>query len=124
MNTTLPNLSTWHRTPIGATIPAGTPYAYVYEGGITVRLDGHFLDIAELDGGRPYYTEHPVAPPLPTEEGATIVASHVPGGSNPPHTLLTREDGCWVNCYGDEWAVKDIRTWAPVAIGETVVVRP
>ena len=122
MNNELPNLSTWHRVPVGATIPKGTPYAYVYGDSLVVELDGYPCD--KQVRGNSHYTEHPVAPPLPTEEGATIVASHVPGGSNPPHTLLTREDGCWVNCYGDEWAVKDIRTWAPVAIGETVVVRP
>ena len=120
MTTNLPDLSTWHRVPVGATIPKGTPYAYVYGDSLVVVK----LDYPWQARGNSHYTEHPVAPPLPTEEGATIVASHVPGGSNPPHTLLTREDGCWVNCYGDEWAVKDIRTWAPVAIGETVVVRP
>ena len=69
----------------------------------------------------PHYTEHPLTRPLPTEEGATIVAS---SDERPPHILLTREGGRWVNRYGVVWTVDVIRAWAPVAIGETVVVRP
>ena len=116
----LPNLSTWHRVPVGATIPADTPFAYSYEDGVTVS-DGLFEDITVRDvSNYTYYTEHPITPPLPTEEGATIMAS---SGDWPPSTLLTRKDGRWVNRYRDEWAVDDIRAWAPVTIGE-VVVRP
>ena len=70
---------------------------------------------------RAYYTEHPVTPPLPTEEGATILAS---GGHWPPYILLTREGARWVNHVGDEWREREIRAWVPVALGETVVVRP
>ena len=120
MTTTLPDLSTWHRAPLGATIPANTPYAYTYKRGLTAVLAGNIYSM--YVGDCPYYTEHPITPPLPTEEGATIIVSHVPGGSHPPHTLLTREDGRWVNRYGDEWAVDEIRAWAPVTIGETVVM--
>ena len=118
----LPNLSTWHRVPIGATIPAGTPYAYHYEdeGFFAVKLNGHLEEVPACDDEPTYYTEHPVTPPLPTEEGATIMAS---SGDWPPSSLLTRKDGRWVNRYRDEWAVDDIRAWAPVTIGE-VVVRP
>ena len=125
----LPNLSTWHRVPVGTTIPAGTPYAYVNQNCVTLRLDGAYVDIDVMregtcdvtvcDGHDPYYTEHPVTPPLPTEEGATIMAS---SGDWPPSALLTRKDGRWVNRYGDEWAVDDIRAWAPVTIGEVVVM--
>ena len=118
-NNELPNLSTWHRVPVGATIPAGTPYAYAYEDGFNVELGGYNCD-TQVRGGS-YYTEHPVSPPLPTEEGATIMASVEEW---PPHTLLTRTDGRWVNRFGDEWPVERVTSWAPVTIGETVVVRP
>ena len=119
----LPNLSTWHRVPIGATIPAGTPYAYHYEdeGFFAVKLNGHLEEVPAHDDEPTYYTEHPITPPLPTEEGATIVVSN---DELPPHILLTREAGRWVNRYGMEWVVDDIRAWAPVTIGETVEMRP
>ena len=119
----LPNLSTWHRVPIGATIPAGTPYAYHYEdeGFFAFKLNGHLEEVPAHDDEPTYYTEHPITPPLPTEEGATIVVSSV---ERPPHILLTREAGRWVNRYGMEWGVDDIRSWAPVTIGETVEMRP
>ena len=123
MNTTLPNLSTWHRVPVGATIPAGTPYAYAYAGRITVKPGGHFEDIIAPDRDNSYYTyytKRPIAPPLPTEEGATILVS---SDERPPHNLVTREAGRWVNRYGMEWHVEQITAWAPVTIGETVVMR-
>ena len=63
--------------------------------------------------------EH-ITPPLPTEEGATIVVSK--DGHRLPFILLTREGGRWVNRYGDECHVDGITAWAPVTIGETVVV--
>ena len=115
-NNNLPDLSTWHRVPVGATISANTPYAYTYRGGLVVD-DGYAHDTRVGDNG--YYTEHPVTPPLPTEEGATIVVS---GDERPPHILLTCEGGRWVNRYGDKFAVDQIRAWAPVTIGEVVVV--
>ena len=120
MTTALPNLSTWHRVPVGATIPAGTPYAYAYENGINVRPNGPSEDFTVRDNScYAHYTEHPIAPPLPTEEGATIVAS---GDGRSPHVLLTREADGWINRYGAEWRDDDIRAWAPVTIGETVVM--
>ena len=64
----LPNLSTWHRVPVGATIPEDTPYTYVYENCATLRLEGAYVSVDVLREGT-YYTEHPIAPPLPTEEG-------------------------------------------------------
>ena len=119
MKNNLPNLPTWHRVPIGGVIPKGTPYAYTYVGGVTVKMDGSPYDITVPDGGSPCYTEKPILPPLPTEEGATILAS---GNDLPPHTLLTREGGRWLTVYGAEWTVK-ITVWCPVTIGETVVMR-
>lgn len=129
MKNNLPNLSTWHLVPVGAKIPAGTPYAYVNQNCVTLRLDGAYVDIDVMregtcdvtvcDGHDPYYTEHPVTPPLPTEEGATILAS---GNDLPPHTLLTREAGRWVTCYGAEWTGK-ITSWCPVTLGLMVPMR-
>lgn len=121
MKNNLPDLSTWHRVPTGGVIPKGTPYAYAYVGGVTVKMDGSPYDITVRDGDNPFYTEISLAPPLPTEDGTTILAS---GNDLPPHTPLTLEAGRWVNRFGAEWVVDDIRTWAPVTIGETVVVRP
>lgn len=129
MKNNLPNLSTWHLVPVGAKIPAGTPYAYVNQNCVTLRLDGAYVDIDVMregtcdvtvcDGHDPYYTEFPVTPPLPTEEGATILAS---GNDLPPHTLLTREGGRWLTCYGAEWTVK-ITSWCPVTVGLMVPMR-
>ena len=63
MNPTLPDLSTWHRVPIGAIIPANTPYAYVYLGSLTVELDGFYCDAIVSQGDNPHYTERPIARP-------------------------------------------------------------
>ena len=117
----LPNLSTWHRVPVGATIPKGTPYAYVNQNCVTLRLDGAYVGITVIHDNT-YYTEHPIAPPLPTEEGATIVVTSQPG--LPPNILLTRVGDIWVNSYGAVWRVDQLTAWAPVTIGEVVVVRP
>ena len=117
-NTELPDLSTWHRVPAGATIPAGTPYTYVLGDYITVELNGSPCD--EQVGVNAHYTEHPIALPLPTEEGATILVS---GDGRPPFVLLMREAGRWVNSHGVEWYTSEIHAWAPVTVGETVVMR-
>ena len=116
-NTNLPDLSTWNRVPVGAKVPAGTPYAYVNQNCVTLRLDGAYVDIDVIHDNT-YYTEFPVTPPLPTEEGATILAS---GNVLPPHTLLTRKNGHWVNRSGAEWSADQIGAWCPVTLGETVV---
>ena len=114
----LPNLSTWHRVPDGATIPAGTPYAYAYENCVMLRLDGAYVGIEAPREGT-YYTEHRVTPPLPTEDGATIVVSY---DDRPPRVLLELQDGRWITRYGDKFAVDQITSWAPVTIGEVVVM--
>lgn len=118
MKNNLPDLSTWHRVPVGATIPKDTPYVYVYGNCATLRLEGAYVSVNVLRKGT-YYTELPVTPPLPTEEGATILAS---GNDLPPHTLLTREGGRWLTCYGEEWTVK-ITSWCPVTLGLMVPMR-
>ena len=121
MTTNLPDLSTWNRVPVGATIPAGTPNAYAYENSVNVRFNGPPEDFTVRDNSYyTHYTEHPIAPPLPTEEGATIAVSY---NEQPPHILLTRKAGHWVNRYGTRWNVDQIHTWAPVDVGETVVTR-
>ena len=118
-NNELPNLSTWHRVPIGATIPAGTPYAYVYGDCFTVDLGGYPSAVTVYDNYYPHYTEHPITRPLPTEDGATIVVSR---DKLPPNILLTREGGRWIDCDGDKWVFDQITSWAPVTVGETVVM--
>ena len=115
----LPNLSTWHPVPVGATIPANTPRAYAYGGYLTVQFDGYSRNITVGRGGYSYYTEHPITPPLPTEEGATIV---VASDAMILDILLVRAGGYWFDRYGNEWPVETIRAWAPVSIGEVVVL--
>ena len=121
----LPNLSTWHRVPVGATIPKGTPYAYVNQDAyvnqncVTLRLDGAYVDNTVIRDNT-YYTEHPIALPLPTEEGATILASD---DCRRPRVLLTLEAGQWVSSLGLRWDVEQFRAWCPVTLGETVVMR-
>ena len=115
----LPDLSAWHPVPAGATIPKGVPYAYAYDDRLTVELDGYHHDATVSRDDCTYYTEHPITLPLPTEEGATILASSI---WRPPLILLTREGGRWVTCYGAAWTVLEITSWAPVSIGETVLM--
>ena len=117
--TTLPNLSTWHPVPIGGTIPAGTPYAYVRQNCVTLGLGGGYVDIEAPREGT-YYTEHPIGLPLPTEEGATIL---VTDDGRPPRILLTLEAGQWVSGLGLRWNVEEFRAWCPVTLGEAVVMR-
>ena len=121
MKNNLPDLSTWHRVPVGATIPAFTSYAYASKDALTVEFRGRFEDFTMPDSGNTYYTEHPIGLPLPTEEGATILVS---SDERPPFVLLMREAGRWVNSHGVEWYNNEIHAWAPVTIGETVAVRP
>ena len=117
--TTLPDLSTWNRVPVGAKIPAGTPYAYVNQNCVTLRLDGAYVVIDVLREGA-YYTERPIGPPLPTEDGATILVSR---DLCSPHILLTRKAGDWVDHYGVRWSADQIRAWVPITLGETVVMQ-
>ena len=117
----LPNLSTWHRVPVGATVPAGTPYAHDHGNILTVVPNGYHRDMTAYGGDSiRHYTEHPIAPPLPTEEGATILASD---DCRRPRVLLTLEAGQWVSSLGLRWDVEQFRAWCPVTLGETVVMR-
>ena len=116
----LPNLSTWRRVHVGATIPAGAPYAFAYEGTLMVKRSGPSESITVRDGDHTYYTESPVTRPLPTEDGATILASD---DGRRPRILLTLEAGQWVSGLGMRWSVEEFRAWCPVTLGETVVMR-
>ena len=116
----LPDLSAWHRVPAGATLPKNTPYAYAYADRLTVELDGYPRDTTVSRDDCTYYTEFPVTPPLPTEEGATILASD---DCRRPRILLTLEAGQWVSSLGLRWNVEQFRAWCPVTLGETVVMR-
>ena len=118
MKNNLPDLSTWHRVPTGGVIPAGTPYAYVRQNCVTLGLDGAYVDIGVVRDDT-YYTEKPILPPLPTEEGATILASD---DCRRPRVLLTLEAGRWVSSLGLQWDVEQFRAWCPVTLGEMVVM--
>ena len=117
----LPDLSTWHRVQVGATIPKGTPYAYACKIGINVRPNGPSWDVTVRNNSHyTHYTESPIGPPRPTEEGATILASN---GDWPPSALLIREGDRWVTCFGVEWPADQIRAWCPVTLGLMVPMR-
>ena len=121
MNNNLPDLSTWHLVPVGGTIPKNTPYAHDHGNSLTVVMDGYHRDMKAYGGDSiHYYTEHPVPPPLPTEEGAMIL---VTDDEHPPRILLTLEAGQWVSSLGLWWNVGELRAWCPVTVGEMVVTR-
>ena len=120
MKNNLPDLSSWNRVPVGATIPAFSAYAYASKDALMVELRGRFDDFTVPASDSTYYTEFPVTPPLPTEEGATILAS---GNDRNPYILLTRKGGRWVNHYGAEWRADQIASWCPVTVGLMVPMR-
>ena len=112
-------LPDWHLLPAsGGLIPKDERYAIVEADGRVITICTSHTDWSAPADDR-ILTEHPIAPPLPTEEGATILAS---SDELPPRILLTREGGRWVNRGGVVWTVDVIRAWAPVAVGETVVM--
>lgn len=113
-------LPDWHPIPDeGGLIRKGERYALVESEGRTISIYTSEDDWTVYAGGR-VLTEHPITPPLPTEEGATILVS---SDEQPPGILLTLEAGRWVNRYGAEWSADQIASWAPATIGETVIVR-
>ena len=113
-------LPDWHPIPEGGgLVRKGERYAIIESEGRIISIYTSEDDWTVHADGR-VLTEHRVVPPLPTEEGATIL---VPSDERPPHNLLTREAGRWVNRYGMPWYFDEITTWAPVTIGETVVMR-
>ena len=88
--------------------------------GYVTQENATYSDITVRDNPyNTYYTEHHIAPPLPTEEGATILASD---DCRRPRILLTLEAGQWVSGLGLRWNVEQFRAWCPVTLGETVVM--
>lgn len=113
-------LPDWHPIPDGGgLVRKGERYAIVESEGRTIRIYTSDDDWTMHADGQ-VLTEHRVTPPLPTEEGATILVS---SDEQPPGILLTLKAGRWVNRYGAEWSADQIASWAPVTIGETVVMR-
>ena len=112
-------LPDWHPIPDGGgLVRKGERYAIVESEGRIISIYTSEDDWTVHADGR-VLTEHPVTPPLPTEEGATIAVS---SDERPPSVLLTRKAGRWVNSHGVEWYNNEIHAWAPVTIGETVVM--
>ena len=107
---TWPDLSGWYPLPEGCTIPKGTRYAWRDgRGGIHVCT----AEVGDFTppGASPYpfRTERPVPVPLPTEEGARIIA-YVPWYG----TLeLTLTDGEWRSPGGSSYDDDDITRWMP-----------
>lgn len=122
MKNNLPDLSTWHPVPAGGVIRKDERYAIIESEGRIISIftcQDDWRVYAVYADGR-VLTEHPITPPLPTEDGAKILMS---SDELPPSFLLTLEAGRWVNRYGAEWSADQITSWAPVTIGETVVIR-
>lgn len=113
-------LPDWHPIPDGGgLVRKGERYAIVESEGRTISIFTSEDDWTMHADGQ-VLTEHPITPPLPTEEGVTIAVS---SGERPPSVLLTRKGGRWVNSHGVEWCNNEIHAWAPVTIGEVVVIR-
>lgn len=113
-------LPDWHPIPDGGgLVRKGERYAIVESEGRTISIFTSEDDWT-MPGVGQVLTEHPITPPLPTEEGVTIAVS---SDERPPSVLLTRKGGRWVNSHGVEWYNNEIHAWAPVTIGEVVVIR-
>lgn len=89
--TSLPDLSTWHPVPVGATVHKGARVAEQFPNG-TVIITTCPYDFTHHAGSNPRYTETPIRVPFPTDEGAQIIA-----GVDTPDTLwrLTRDGADW-----------------------------
>ena len=110
----LPPLHEWHPVPVGVTIPAGTPYMVCeYTGEYDAFLAGDKLDREVTSQSHPRWTPEPLAPPLPTEEGAQILARFAGNGN---YYLLTRTSTGWARGRGRASAYfdSDILEWAPL----------
>ena len=112
-------LPDWHPLPAGGgLIRKDERYAVVEADGRVITIYTSHTDWSTPADDR-ILTEHPITPPLPTEDGATILVS---SDERPPSVLLMREAGRWVNSHGVEWYNNEIHAWAPVTLGETVVM--
>lgn len=110
MPTNLPDLSSWHPVPVGATVPAGTVAATVYpDEPVIVGAAAHDTTVLLADH---MFTAERIAVPLPTEEGARIIAQ-LTGEYRRPHELVRRGD-LWVGTSGDScFLAEDLARWAP-----------
>lgn len=108
----LPPLHEWHPVPVGAIIPAKMPYM-VRPAADEFRayLTGHSHDITLEDGYEPRWTPEPIAPPLPTKEGAQILARFAGNGN---YFLLTRTSTGWARgrSSASTYFDSDILEWA------------
>ena len=105
---TWPDLSGWYPLPEGGTFPKGMRYAVLYATG------GLYVSTADDDFTPPesacdrFRTERPVPVPLPTEEGARIIAY------GPLVAVeLTLTDGRWQSPGGLRYDDDDITRWMP-----------
>ena len=103
----LPPLHEWHQVPVGATIPAGTPYMIE----CLVFLGGAEYDREVTSLTPPHWTPEPLTAPLPTKEGAHIIARR--DGSS-ARFLLTRTSTGWASVTGSAstYFDSDILEWA------------
>ena len=104
-----PDLSGWYPLPEGGTIPQGMRYAVLESNGfvaVSTASRDHALIDATLYS---YRTERPVPAPLPTEEGARIIAR------GPWYGLLelALTDGRWQSPGGIRYDDDDITRWMP-----------
>lgn len=104
----LPDLSTWHPVPVGATIPSGTLHAICHPDG-TIVIGPSVHGIVEQSAGHRFTAER-IAVPLPTEDGASIIA-YVDGGLRP--ALLRRRGNLWATHGGALFTNEDIDRWVP-----------
>lgn len=113
-------LPDWYLLPAsGGLILKDERYAIVDADGRSISIFTSDADWTAIADDR-VLTERPVTPPLPTEDGATILATD---DARPPRILLTLEAGQWVSGLGLRWNVEEFRAWCPVTLGETVVMR-
>ena len=111
-----------HPVPVGATIPAGTPYRRDVGRILSFWLDGTSVPVTqESDTDILRWTAEPIPaplPPLPTEPGSII--ANVSAGSNVICAVMARGLEAWVgvdtNGYFHAWGPEDITAWAPARI--------
>ena len=106
---TWPDLSGWYPLPEGGTIPKGMRYAWLdSNGGIAVTTADYGFTPPGASRFN-YRTERPVPAPLPTEDGARIIAR------GPWYGLLelTLTDGEWQSPGGFDYDDDDIIRWMP-----------
>ena len=103
---TWPDLSGWYPLPEGGTIPEGMRYAALSGDCIAVYTN---LEEWTPTGRVDLRTERPVPAPLPTEEGARIIAR------GPWYGLLelALTDGRWQSPGGPRYDDDDITRWMP-----------